>query len=162
MKANILITILVFHTVIGCVSVKLTNHSLTRSDSIKNHPPARPYVEINSDTDAAWKNPTNGSTISYNSSCQDIIDPSLHSIRDDLLGDVFDLQISKSYLKDFNARESLYTEAGGKVDGIPVKMILIVLKKGGCIFSVNYISLKDSFQSDLEIFQNFTKTFKVD
>jgi hypothetical protein len=48
----------------------------------------------------------------------------------------------------------------GKLDGVPVEMDLVVLKKDGCTFDLTYTAAPDRFEDRREDFRRFVREFR--
>jgi hypothetical protein len=56
-------------------------------------------------------------------------------------------------------REGLRTRVDAKLDGVPVKLDLIVLPRNGCIYDLSYVAPPDHFESGHRAFEQFVAGF---
>lgn len=124
--------------------------------------PRSPFKEVKSEAaDEAWQSTQTGNSIAFLSECQPAVEQSLKSLEDESVNVLSEVQVLKSSHPTFNGRESSYTVAEGKVDGIPVKLALVVFKKNGCNFTISYTARKSTFDSEIRTFDTFLEGFRV-
>lgn len=146
----------------NCVSVGLSGGKVARAKSVQARPPGAPFQDADGENlDHVWKNPRNGNSISYLSECTDTTDPDLETVQQGILRSVQKLQIISSDTIEYNDREALHTHARGKVDGVGTDMELLIFKKNGCIYTLNYVGVSKHFDSNQKTFAEFIKTFKA-
>jgi len=146
----------------SCVSVGISGGKISRAKAVQARPPGFPFQDAEGDTlDHIWKNPRNGNSISYLSECTDTADPDLETVQQGILRSVQKLQVVSSETIEFNDREALHTHARGKVDGVSTDMELLIFKKNGCIYTLNYVGVSRHFESNQKNFAEFLKTFKA-
>ena len=144
----------------SCISVKLTP-SIEKAKNIRFNTPGGSFepAEI-VPADQAWKSKTTGNTISYFSEC--VPGPvNLERMRDDVLLSLPSARIISSELKPFDGREGLTSLIEGKVDGIPVRMMLLVYQKNGCRYSLSLSGRSETFNEEINVYQRFTLGFKA-
>src|SRR5581483_12506640 len=56
-------------------------------------------------------------------------------------------------------REALRTRVDAKLDGVPVALDLIVLRRNGCIYDLTYVAPPDRFEEGRPEFQRFVAGF---
>lgn len=146
----------------GCVSVSLPGKKVISAKDVQFEAPSSPYKEIKmAGVDKAWLSERSGNTISYFSECGNSADPSLEILESDALSAINDLTVLKADTKEFNGRESRQTVAAGKLDGIPVKMSLVLLKKNGCNYTLSYGGTAAQFDQEQTAFENFKRNFRA-
>lgn len=146
----------------GCVSVSLGTSEVKRAQSLKITSPNKPFESISTQSaDAAWKNPSSGSIISYLSACGDESDPSLHALRNDILRGLEKLRIEKEERFQFQSREALRSRVFGDVDGVTSFVDLVVFKKNSCNFVITLVSKPDGAEKDVANFDDFLRRFEV-
>jgi hypothetical protein len=158
---RIFLFILFFH-MLGCVSVNIDGGKPVKSSDVKYQEPKVPFKKISNPTvDMAWQNSKNGNTIAFLSECKLKADISLQTMETESLAALANLKVSKSDVKEFNEREAKEVLAEGQVDGIAVKMKLMLLKKNECNYTFSYVGRKKFFESDLNIYQQFLDGFQA-
>jgi hypothetical protein len=146
----------------GCISVNLPSASGQKATSVTLQPPANPYSEIKGkNTDQTWLSSKTGNTISYISDCNNPSDPSLQQIESETLNVLGNLKIISSETPIYNGRIALQTVAQGEVDGVPVKMRMMTVKKNGCNYSLIYAGVSEKFAAEIQQFDGFLKGFKA-
>lgn len=146
----------------SCVSIDIGSSKPTPSKDITFQKPASSFREVSIDNvDRAWRNNSNGNSISFFSDCSDKSDPSLESLQTGILQGVYDLRFEKRESIDFNGRAALHSVADGKVDGVETKLEFYIFKKNSCIFILNYVGVKSRFSENERDFAQFAKGFKV-
>lgn len=158
---RIFLLLLFFH-LLGCVSVNIDGGKPVKSTDVKFQEPKNPFKKIsNSTVDVAWQNTKNGNTIAYLSECKLKADISLQTMETESLAALANLKVNKSEVKEYNEREAKEVIAEGQVDGIPVKIKLMLLKKNECNYTFSYVGRKKFFDSDMSVYQQFLDGFQA-
>jgi hypothetical protein len=145
---------------IGCVSVGLNDTKVQRSTKVRFSAPGGAFTEKRSDSlDHLWENSKNGNSISFMSDCSDTTDPSLESIQQGILHGVERLKVLSNETISYNDREALRSITSGSVDGVDTAMDLVVFKKNGCIYALNYVGVRPQFEDDKAAFSKFLDRF---
>lgn len=146
----------------GCVSVNIGGEKAERSKGVRLFQPKDPYTEIEgSRADGAWRNPANGNSISYFSTCNEAADPSLENATTELFADLKQLVIKRQATTTFNGREALDSEVEGKMEGIATRVRAIVFKKNGCLYTLSHVGVASKFDEDRQAFDSFAKGFEA-
>lgn len=146
----------------GCVSVSLPTSKSSKAKDVKWNAPAAPFENLNDTAiDQAWMSRKTGNTISYLSECSSTMDRSLESLQSEALNVLTKLQVQEEKSLDYNGRRALFVTARGEVDGVPVKMSLLTLKKNDCNYSLTYSGLEKTFDSETSFFQKFLDSFEA-
>ena len=144
-----------------CVSVDIEGPHIEKSKEVSYQSPSHFTSFEQSELDAAWKNESNGNTISYLSECNSSSDPSHEIIRDGVISSLGKYKILQQQTINFNNRQALSSLVESDVDGISTKFKIVILKKNSCIFIITYVGLSEKFQDDLDDFNKFLQGFKV-
>ncbi len=120
-------------------------------------PDWRPHAEKNSQV--AWRHRDRPAIIQVRSQCQEHGDSSLEQFTDHLRIDFSEWKVSQQRFITVVDREALRTTVDAKLDGAPVKMELVVLKKSGCLFDLSYIALPSVYASELAAFEQVVEGF---
>ncbi len=112
-------------------------------------------------TNIAWHHPGLGAGILVNSHCEGVKDAPLEGLTGELMMGTTEREIVEQTLKPFSGREALETIATGKIDGVPRKRGMFVLKKDGCVYDVVYDSRPDRFDDGLAAFRRVCSGLEV-
>ena len=146
----------------GCVSVNLDSGVTKKAEKIELTEPTLNFVKIKNKTvDQAWQNVKNGNTIAYLSECNSKSDPTLKTLQDENLSALTNIEIIDSKELTFNDREALLTTANGLVDGVGIRIRLLIFKKNGCNYTVSFVGRKKFFLADEMSFSKFIEGFKA-
>ena len=146
----------------SCVSVNLGGGKASKATDISYVAPKSSFDKIkNEGFDHAWQNPKNGNTIAFLSECRSKTDISMQLMEKESLEALENLKIIKSNLFEYNEREAKELLAEGQVDGIPVKIQLVLLKKNECNYTISFVGRKKFFDVDQGTFQTFLTEFKA-
>lgn len=159
---RVLLLLIPFTAVVlsSCVSVKLTP-DVQKAKGLSYRAPGGAFSEVSLPAaDKAWKSSKTGNTISYFSECSGGT-PSLEQMRDDVMGSLPKAQILASDVIQHDDREGLLSLIEGRLEGIPMRISLLVYVKNGCRYSLSLTGRKTVFDSELPEFTAFEKGFKA-
>ncbi len=146
----------------ACVSVELPSSKSRKSTDMIYKAPAAPFEELKSDSaDKVWLSTRTGNTISFLSECENSADPSLKQLETDSFSALGSPEIESTAHMSFNGREALQSTATGSVDGVAIKLKLLVFKKNNCSYTLSYGGVAKNFSFELKHFDEFTQGFKV-
>lgn len=97
----------------------------------------RVFVEGN---DLAFSEQDTGRALAVNSTCEGHDDPPLQVLTRHLLMGFTARQEVSQQLIPLDGREALRSRHLAKLDGVPVELELVVLKKDGCVFDFTYVA----------------------
>ena len=150
-----LLCLLVVMPLAGC-------HRTTFEDSVLTKPAVRyrigklpaywEQVRLE-DNDLAFAEEGTGRALSVNATCQGHDDPSLQVLTRHLLAGFTDRQEIAERRIPMDGREALRSRHLAKMDGVPVQLELVVLKKDNCVFDFTYVSppgLADGRMADFD------------
>ena len=153
---------LLFLFVSGCVSVGMNQTPTRHATGLQFEAPLSPYEKTSAkDVDGAWRNSKTGSFITFLSECSEASDPTLESVRNEVIRGVTDVQIHRSETTTYQAREALRTVVVGRVDGVSSTVDLLIFKRNGCTYVLNLVALPQSYAPDLPPFDRFIREFKA-
>jgi len=145
----------------SCVSVQLPGGKVTPAKGVEYTDPSSPFKDFKaSNADKAWISEKTGNTISYLSECGGSNEPSLQQIESDSLSAITDVTVDSHELM-FNGRAARQSVSRGKIDGVPVKMELLVFKKNGCNYTLSYGGVEKQFETEQKYFEKFKENFKA-
>jgi hypothetical protein len=147
--------------VVGCVSLSIGPKAASKSSGVTFDSPSGPFSAL-SDTkaDGAWEDKKNGNVISYLSACGDSVDDTpLTESATETFSDLKDLKTIKAQATTFNGREAYDSEVEGSVEGVATRIRAMLFHKNGCLYTLTYVGLAPSFDTDRESFNTFLKSF---
>lgn len=97
----------------------------------------RVYLE---DTDLAFSEEGTGRALSINSTCEGHDDPPLPVLTRHLLMGFTEREEHAQHTLVLDGREALRSRYTARLDGVPVELELVVLKKDGCVFDFTYVA----------------------
>jgi hypothetical protein len=154
--------IFVVCTHVACVSVNLDSGKTSKASGVRFSEPNSPFKKIDNPTvDHGWQNPQSGNTIAYLSECNAKADVTLAAMEGENISALTNAKIVKTENRNYNGRESKESTVEGLVDGIPVKMALLVFKKNGCNYTLSYVGRKKYFEADLPRYKTFKEKFNA-
>jgi hypothetical protein len=99
-----------------------------------------------SGNDLAWFTGATGHALSINSTCREHDDVPLDVLTRHLLEGFTERQPLTQSAQVVDEREALRSHYQAKLDGVPVDLLLVVLKKDRCVFDFTYIAPLGRFQ----------------
>jgi hypothetical protein len=90
--------------------------------------------------DLAWVARDSGELIAMNATCEDHGDPPLEVLTQHLLIGFADHQLVAQAAEPIDGREALRSKYHAKLDGVPVELELVVLKKNGCVHDFTFVA----------------------
>ncbi|WP_371877538.1 hypothetical protein [Pyxidicoccus parkwayensis] len=134
---------------LGVVAPLVGCHRVSFEDSVLTKPAVRyrvgklpeawhrVWLEGN---DLAFAEEGTGRAISVNATCEGHDDPPLPVLTRHLLAGFTERQELSSQLVPMAEREALRSRYLAKMDGVPVQLELVVLKKDNCVFDFSYVA----------------------
>lgn len=101
----------------------------------------------------AWYNDQLGAALLVNSHCEAVKDAPLEALTTDLLIGTTEREFLEQKRMPFAGREALETVAAVKLDGVPRRMGLFVLKKDGCVYDVVIDAPPERFEEAIASFR---------
>lgn len=146
----------------SCVSVSLQKTEAISAKDVNFEQPALPFESISlNSADKTWISKASGNTISYLSDCQKNSDPTLEQMQNETTSVVDNLNVLEINSIPFNSRTGLTSTVEGMVDGVPVKMKVLVFKKNTCNYTLTFAGVKKHFDQELKYFEQFQSSFKA-
>jgi hypothetical protein len=144
----------------ACLSVQLSPKSADVASNVSFNAPSEPYEKFAvQDVDRAWKNRSNGNSISFRTACNDPVESEINSIQQMIVDGLDAANIEKRETVQYNGREALHSVIQGKLDGIATKIELMIFKKNNCTYTLTYVALPKNYAQDQAVFQKFLKEF---
>jgi hypothetical protein len=116
-------------------------------------------IEVSSGA-LAFRDEPNDATIAVNGRCgRDSDDVPLRSLTQHLFFQFTDREVEVQEVVPFDEREAMHTVMVAKLDGVPKKFDVWVLKKDGCVYDLLYIARPSTFETGVAPFRSFAKGF---
>ncbi len=145
----------------ACISFRLAPET-QRSKTIYYQPPSVPFIVMSSHSaDKAWIDSQTGNIISFQSICNESIDPDIGTILQKSTSELIDKKILKESQQEYNGRKSERFLVSGELDGVTVHLDFLFFKKNACNYTLNFVALPEHFDKGIEVFNNFIEGFKV-
>jgi hypothetical protein len=110
----------------------------------------------------AFRDVSNDATIAVNGRCgKDAPDVPLVSLTQHLFLQFTEREILTQEVMPFDQREAMHTVMLAKLDGVPKKFDVWVLKKDGCVYDLLFIASPERFEAGIELFRRFAQGFKA-
>lgn len=141
-RIRLVLTLLVLTATPGCRHVRFEDSVFSKPEvsyqlgELPDHW-HRVFVEGN---DLAFSETDTGRAVSINSTCEGHDDPPLPVLTRHLLMGFTERQEVSQQLIPMDGREALRSRYLAKMDGVPVELELVVLKKDGCVFDFTYVA----------------------
>jgi hypothetical protein len=108
----------------------------------------------------AFHDATSDATIAINARCgADADDVPLAALTNHLFLRFSDRAVLEEKVVPFDAREAMHSVVVAKLDGVPQKFSVYVLKKDGCVYDLLYIARPDRFDVGAGVFDSFARGF---
>lgn len=111
-------------------------------------------------TALAFRDASAGATIAVNGRCgKDAEDVPLAALTQHLFIHFTERQASVEEVVPFDGREALHTVMTAKLDGVPKKFDVWVMKKDGCVYDLYLIAAPEQFDATVGEFRKFVGGF---
>jgi len=146
----------------GCVTVDVGSSKSEPAKNVSYDDPQNPFEKSKTKTsDHLWLSHRTGNSISYLSDCGATQEPTLEQLESEALSSLSELKVLNTQKIQYNHREALKTMVEGRVDGVPVKMNLVTLKKNNCNYTLVYGAVSKNFETEISHFEKFVGSFKA-
>lgn len=121
------------------------------------------WLEIDPDTsDKAFRNTKTGSVIVLNTTCKKYDSTSLEHLAQKLLAGISNVEVLDQGSAIYFDREGHHMVISGAIDGVPIKMKTITIRKNRCIYDLSLISNNDkSFESDINALDEVINSMEI-
>lgn len=133
-----------------------------RSGNVAFRVPARPegWQPIEAEgAGLAFRDDAASATIAANGRCGADQDVPLASLTQHLFMQFTDREATLEEVVPFDGREARHTVMTAKLDGVPKKFDVWVLKKDGCVYDLLYIARPEGFDAGVAAFRAFVGGF---
>jgi hypothetical protein len=128
---------------------------------VPRRPPTWEPLEI-SDAALAYRDTAADAVVAINGRCgRDGEDVPLKSLTQHLFMQFTDREILTQDVVPFDGREAMHTVAVAKLDGVPLKFDVWVLKKDGCVYDLYYFAKPQRYDAGVEEFRRFVRGFSA-
>lgn len=110
--------------------------------------------------DVLFRHPESGAVLSANSTCNRYEDSPLRRLAENLLWGITGRQKLREGILPMAGREAYELELDGKLDGVPVRLYIRVLKKDACIFDFSCTAQPERFETVRETCLKFIDGFE--
>lgn len=124
-------------------------------------PPVWSQVKL-SENDLAWFTEDTGHALSVNSTCREHDDASLEVLTRHLLEGFTERVPLLQRAEVVDEREALRSHFQAKLDGVPVELLLVVLKKDRCVYDFTYVAPLGHLQDRVEDLDALVGGFHVE
>jgi hypothetical protein len=114
------------------------------------------------DNDLAFSEAETGRALAVNSTCQGHDDPPLRVLTRHLLMGFTERHELCQQVVPLDGREALRSRYTAKLDGVPVALEVVVLKKDGCVFDFTYIAPQGQADPRLSDFDAMVSGFHLE
>lgn len=114
------------------------------------------------ENDVAYVSKDSPHSLAVNSTCQSHGDPSLEVLTDHLMMGFTDKERVHQERRMLDGRESLRSRYKARLDGVPVEMELVVLKKDSCVYDFTYLSPPGRLEEKRDSFERVLKEFHTE
>ncbi len=110
---------------------------------------------------AAWFNEALGATIGLGAQCKELEDIGLHALAQQALVGVERREILEQTTIPIDGREAEDWVVKGSMDGVEVRLNLVVHRDSDCVYDLNLVSRPDTFDAARVDFRRFVTGFTV-
>ncbi len=114
------------------------------------------------DNDVAFLSTDSPHSLAINATCHDHGDPSLPVLTRHLLMGFTDPRTVAETEETLDGREALRTRVIARMDGVPIEMLLVVMKKDGCVYDFTYLSPIGRLEERETTFEEILHHFKTE
>jgi hypothetical protein len=123
-------------------------------------PPSWQLVRLEGN-DVAYVSSNSPHSLAVNATCKDHDDPPLDVLtRHLVMGFTERLTVSQTR-STLDGREALRTQVSARLDGVPVELLLVVLKKDGCVYDFTYLSPAGRLDEQVTVFDQLLAHFRT-
>ncbi len=121
---------------------------------------ATPWRRVQLDgADLAYRHAPTGAAVQLNSRCRRSDDVPLSALLGHLLIGFTDREVLREERIALDRREALHAVLDARLDGVPVRLGVYVLKKDGCVYDFTLVSASGQFGAVEAEFDRFVRDF---
>lgn len=114
------------------------------------------------ENDLAFVDPRGRFLLASNATCRGHGDPPLEVLTNELLVGFTQRQELSQKRYSLDGREALRSTIRAQLDGVPVEMVLTVLKKDGCVFDFTYLAPAGHLEEHQNAYEQMVSTFSTE
>lgn len=111
------------------------------------------------ENDLAWSARQSAHLLSANAVCEDHGDPSLEVLTNHLVFGFTERELKDRKALSLDGRDALDSRYEVKLDGVPVELRLVVLKKNGCVHDFAYVAPLGRYEDKAKDFERLVEGF---
>ena len=160
-----MVLLALFHSAFGCGGPAFDGN-VYRGEGYAFRVPPRPAawqpLDV-SDAALAYRDAGTDATIAVNARCgKDGEDVPLASLTQHLFMQFTERETISQDVVPFDGREAMHTVAVAKLDGVPLKFDVWVLKKDGCVYDLYYFAQPHRWDAGVSEFRRFVRGFSTE
>jgi len=121
-------------------------------------PPSWQLVRL-AGNDVAYVSLDSPHSLAVNATCEDHDDPPLDVLTRHLLMGFTERATLEERRFSLDGREALRTHVAARLDGVPVELVLVVMKKDGCVYDFTYLSPAGRVEERVSVFEQVLAHF---
>lgn len=148
----------------GCRHGELRNGVFTKSGlryRVGELPPDWKQVGVR-ENDLAFVSADRAHSMAVNATCEGHQDAPLQVLTQHLLMGFTERQLVSQETRPLDGRDSLHSHYTAKLDGVPIELLLVVMKKDSCVYDFTYLSPRGRFGEKLADFERLLDQFKAE
>lgn len=114
------------------------------------------------DNDVAFLSVDSPHSLAINATCHDHGDPTLPVLTRHLLMGFTDPRTVAQTEETLDGRAALRSHVIAKMDGVPIEMLLVVMKKDGCVYDFTYLSPIGRLEERVATFEEILRNFETE
>jgi hypothetical protein len=114
-----------------------------------------------SDAALAWRDRNDDGTVLVNARCDRDDDVPLAALTQHLFLRFTEREVTTEEVVPFDGREAQHTVLTAKLDGVPKRFSVWVLKKDGCVYDLVYVADPARFDRGAPAFETFARAFQA-
>lgn len=155
--------VLLVGVVLGACAASGLEGSVYRGDdfAFRFEPPSPGWQRLDaSDAALAYRHDQHQAAILINGRCGlDGEDVPLQALTQHLFLDFTDREVTVQEVVPFDGREAMHTRLSAKLDGVPMRYDVWVLKKDGCVYDLLLLAPDEGFEPALPDFEQIVRGF---
>jgi hypothetical protein len=114
------------------------------------------------DVDVSWVRDSSGHTLAVSSTCADYTEASLTALRRQQMVGFTAAERVEEHEEMVDGRAALFSRWRAKLDGVPVELGLVTLKKDGCIYDFTYTSPRGAYDDQSQALTRLLQGFATE
>lgn len=145
---------------LGCGASYSDGHFVEGNKRFDVGAPGPGWARLDAGNNAiAWTNAQSNAVIQVNASCKPELDIPLGALTNQLLIGFTERTDETREVVPFDSREAMRTSLTAKLDGVTRKMLLVVMKKDGCVYDMSLLGEPAHFDAAAPVFEQVLQSF---